>query len=166
MINKKNLIMAIVTVVIVITGIIGVSGYVINNYAGNYQKSIYENDSKIIDKSDSYSYFNQVRSNIDGTLKSKFKFTGMDTIYNLNTKDGGTISINYNANIISGKFKLVLINPDDEVTTIVEGTGKGTKKISLGNGESRLKLVGKNAKGDIKLSIDAKDDIEIEYLDN
>ncbi|MGL4731398.1 MAG: lipoprotein [Clostridium sp.] len=166
MINKKNLIMTIVTVVIVITGIIGVSGYVINNYAGNYQKSIYENDSKIIEKSDSYSYFNQVRSNIDGTLKSKFKFTGMDTIYNLNTKDGGTISINYNANIISGKFKLVLINPDDEVTTIVEGTGKGTKKISLGNGESRLKLVGKNAKGDIKLSIDAKDDIEIEYLDN
>lgn len=166
MINKKILIIAIITVLMVITGIIGVSVYVVNNYAGNYQKSIYENNSKIIDKSDSYSYFNQVRSNIDGTLKSKFKFTGMDTIYNLDTKDGGTISINYNANIVSGKFKLVLINPDDEVTTIVEGTGKGTKKISLGNGEGRLKLVGKNAKGDIELSIDTKDDIEIEYLDN
>lgn len=151
--KKKNLII----IVIVIISILG--GFIFT--IGSYQKSIYEDNSKIISKFDSSFYLNQVSNKIGGVLKSKFRFTGMDTVYKLNAKEDGTISVNYNVNITSGKFKIVLISPDNEVITILEGSGEGNKEILLTNGKSRLKLVGNNAKGNIEISINTKNNIKI-----
>lgn len=163
--NKKILTITI-TVIIVSIIIIGAVSFFISNYGGNYKKNIYGDNSKIITEYDTYSYNRQVCNNTDGKLKSKFRFTGMDTIYKLDSEDGGVASIKYNVNITSGKFKIVLINPNDEITTVIEGTGEGTKDIELSSGESRIKLVGKDAKGEIEIDIDSNDYVKTNHVSN
>ena len=159
--NKKIIIGIVVIGVLAFMIIIGVATYNGLNYAGNYQKSIYEDDSKIISESDSYSYVHRTSTTSGERLKSKFRLTGMNTIYDIYADEDTTININYNVNITDGKFKIVLIAPDDEVITILEESGEGTKEINIKSGESRVKIVGRDAKCDINISIDAKENVDI-----
>lgn len=41
------------------------------------------------------------------------------------------ITINYDSTVEKGNFKLVLINPENEIETILEGTDQSSKTIKL-----------------------------------
>jgi len=56
---------------------------------------------------------------------------------------------------------LGIIQPDDIVQTIFEGSGEDKVKVSLKKERNRIKVVGKNAKGEINFRILALDDIRV-----
>lgn len=52
----------------------------------------------------------------------------MDTIFIIDAKESGKITLNYGPKMNGGKFKKgVLISQDDKVTTIFEGNAKKKK---------------------------------------
>lgn len=127
-----------------------------------HQKA-YDDVEQIAQQGDSYSYGNRLcseQSNDKFNLKYD-GFSGTDTIWILESKEDGEITVNYDSTINNGEFKVVLAYPDKkEVENILEGTEQGKKTIKLKKGECRLKLVGKNADGDLKISLTETKNIE------
>lgn len=155
--NKKKLTITIVGILITVSAIIALINIFNNNYAGGYQKSIYDDNSKIISESDSYSYLDRIDKSTDEKLKLKFTLTGMESVYRFDVKEDEVININYDANISSGKFKVVLVSPEDEVITLLEGSSSDSKDIKINKGENIIKIVGNNAKGTVEISIKSTD---------
>lgn len=131
------------------------------------QKNIYNNNDKIVEQGDSYTYRNRV-----GTHNSSDKidlnysgFSGDDTIWILNLHKDDEITFNYDSTVNSGDFKVVLINSQKQIENILEGTEQGNKTIKLTKGECRVKIVGRNAEGQVKLSInDESKNIDISSI--
>lgn len=138
--------------------------HTIGSYGRSTEGSIYNDNSKIVLKGDSYSYVTSLGNHKGGILKKKFRFTGMHTIYKLNTTTGGRIEVNYQVDIDSGKFKIVFINAKNQIIDVLEGEGTGTKGINLEPGVSRVKLVADDAKGELRFNITTKDKINIKYV--
>lgn len=133
----------------------------------SYQKEIYDDDSKISKQGDSYSFALRSGSTNGNETEIKFiTFNGMETLFNIDSKEEGTINLDYNSEINSGLFKLVLINPDDEIINIFEGSQNGSTTVNIKNGKSRLKIVGNDAKGEIKLLIKENGNIKIYNSEN
>lgn len=159
--NKKKIILTIIGVLIMVSAIITLRNIFNNNYAGTYQKSIYDDNSKIIAESDSYSYLDRIDESTDEKLKLKFILTGMESVYKIEAKEEEVININYDANISSGKFKVVLVTPEDKVITLLEGSGSDSKEVKINKGENRIKIVGSNTKGSVEISLKTTDQAAI-----
>lgn len=128
-----------------------------------YQNSIFDDESKIAKVEDSFTYLERQGEVLWKEAKINFtSFSGTDTIFKIKTDREKDIVFNVESTIKSGDFKLVLITSDNKVINIVSGTEEGSKTISLNKGTSRIKLVGKKAKGEIKINIDADEAVEIE----
>jgi hypothetical protein len=123
--------------------------------------AVYNDDSKIASDSNSYNLINDEQSienqNYEGSIE---KFEGMDTIWTYDAMEDINLDIEYQVSVHTGKMKLVLIAPDDTLTTIVEVTPKNTMKnienttLELKKGKNRIKVVGgKNTKLDLDISI-------------
>lgn len=132
-----------------------------------WQKNIYNSNNKIVQQGDSYTYKNKT-----GTQNSSYEinlkysgFSGDDTIWILNAHKDCEITLNYNSTVNNGDFKIVLINSQKEIENILEGTAQGNQTIKLTKGECRFKIVGRNAEGEIKLSIiDENKNVDISSL--
>lgn len=164
--SKKNLIIGILSLILLCAVVIGIRTLITGSYAGNYQRSIYNDNSKIASKGDSYSFLNRVCTNEDNKTSLEFTFTGMDTIWKLETSQDTSVNIEYKSEISSGKFKVVLINPDGEVINILEQSTSGDKDVNLINGKSRIKIVGNNARGKLQLSISSNKDVKLIPVNN
>lgn len=127
----------------------------------NPMLAVYNDDSKIASDSNSYNLINDEQSienqNYEGSIE---KFEGMDTIWTYDAMEDINLDIEYQVSVHTGKMKLVLIAPDDTLTTIVEVTPKNTMKnienttLELKKGKNRIKVVGgKNTKLDLDISI-------------
>lgn len=131
----------------------------------NKQK-IYDNDKEIIKEGDTYTYFSKAGSG-DSIGKNnqfdlKFKgFNGMDTLYIIKGNGNCEVKFSYNCEIDKGEFKAVLITPKKEALNIFEGSNEGIKIMELDKGEYRLKIVGKDAKGKIQMSIEDNPNISL-----
>ena len=136
------------------------------SFVSNYQKSIFHDEKKIIKDADSYIYGIR-RGNATGKdLNIKFSsFTGMNTIFKLKSDGENDIVVDYESVVKDGQFKVVLISPDDEVIDIVNDTKEGKDTFNLKDGVSRIKLVGKKAKGEISIKIDSSEDVEIKPVE-
>ena len=133
----------------------------------SYQESIYSDESKIINEADSYSYLIRTGSTKDNISTVGFKtFNGMETIWTIDTEEEGTLTIEYNTVINQGKFKLVLIDSNNNVQTIVEQDGSGTASIELKKGKSRLKIVGVDAQGEIQATLIASMGMKIKSVNH
>ncbi len=128
------------------------------------QKNIYNNNKKIAQQGDSHTY-NRRTGNENSNDKIDWKYSGFsgdDTIWILKPKEDGEITINYDSTVNNGNFKVVLTNPKkQEIKTILEGIEEGSETIKLLKEEYRIKIVGKNAEGNIKLSINENKNVEI-----
>jgi len=132
-----------------------------------WQKNIYNNNYKIVQQGDSYTYKNKTGTqNSSDEIDLKYSgFSGDDTIWILNAHKDCEITLDYNSTVNSGDFKIVLINPEKEIENILEGTAQGNKTIKLTKGECRFKIVGRNTDGEVKLSIiDESKNIDISSL--
>lgn len=128
-----------------------------------WQKNIYNNNKKIAQQGDDYTYSRTISENSNDKIDWNYSdFSGDDTVWILNPKEDCEITINYRSAVDNGKFKVVLANPKKgEVENILEGTEEGNKTIKLSKEEYRIKIVGKNAEGEIKLSINENKNVEI-----
>lgn len=134
--------------------------------ASSYQKGLYDNNEAIADKADSYNYVSRVGSSINEESSIKFKtFNGMETLYEIKSEGSGKVIIDYTSEVEKGKFKCVLINPEDEVEVLFEDDSKGSIELDMKNGKSRIKVVGNDAGGEFSMTIKGEGDVSISKLD-
>jgi len=130
---------------------------------------IYNNNEKIAQDRDSYSYVGRNESGSKNEITVKYgKFSGSDTIWNIESEGQSEITIKYDSKVESGDFKGVLISPEKQVEDILVGTETGEKTIKLTEGKYRFKFVGNKAKGKIEISIETEEEepVKIRKVDN
>ena len=116
-------------------------------------KGIYTSDQQIIKQADSWSYGSSVGPiTAEGTTLSYKDFSGMDTFWRLEVSENSTLTIDYSSVVNGGQFKLVLITPDNTVSTVFE-QGQDSKTLNLPAGKSRIKIVGLKASGELNVSL-------------
>ena len=127
----------------------------------NPMLAVYDNNAKIASNTNTYnlSNYEQVQSDLHFTA-SVGKMEGMDTIWVLDAEEDMTVDITYQLSVFSGKMKLVLIDPEKEVSVIVEcdsemeETVQGTLDVKKGN--NRIKIVAaENTQFDIDMTLSA-----------
>ncbi|KOA18849.1 hypothetical protein CLHOM_27880 [Clostridium homopropionicum DSM 5847] len=118
------------------------------------KKNIYSNNDIIAQEADSFSFGTRSDTgNSKDEVNIKYSgFYGADTIWIIEAEENQEIILKYNSNVKSGDFKLVLINPKKEIENILVGTQQGDKTIKLTKGKYVIKIVGRNAKGEINIT--------------
>ena len=67
---------------------------------------------------------------MDTSLKREFQgFNGKDTIWMLDVQEDASISLDLSTNLSSGKFKVLLVSEENEITTLLEGDGTQMKSL-------------------------------------
>lgn len=124
---------------------------------GSDKGELYDSDIEIAKTGDSYTFVgrigNQNKNQIDFSFK---KFSGLQTQWLIEAKDNSEIKLHYDTEIEKGEFKIVFVTPKQEVTNIAQNTSKGSYKVKTSKGKYRIKIVGRNAKGKIKMDLDTK----------
>ena len=127
----------------------------------NPMLAVYDDNAKIAGDTNTYnlSNYEQVQSDLHSTA-SVGKMEGMDTIWVLDAEEDMTVDIKYQLSVFSGKMKLVLIDPEKEVSVIVEcdsemeETVQSTLDVKKGN--NRIKIVAaENTQFDIDMTLSA-----------
>lgn len=129
--------------------------------ASKEMETVYDNASKIASGSNTYNLINDVQKiegqNYKGSIE---KFEGMDTIWTCDVPEDESVELAYLISVSSGKMKLVLITPDNSLTTIIEITPESrqedfqTYMLHLKKGENIIKVVSEeDTKIDMELSI-------------
>lgn len=124
--------------------------------------NLYDNDKKLAADFNTYNLVN-ARYNIEeqriyGTFDT---FEGMINLWEYEVSEEQELTVDYTLHVTEGKVKLVLITPDDTVTTLVERTAEseseeaeGTCTITVKAGNNRIKIVGdKGSSVEFDLSI-------------
>lgn len=133
----------------------------------DYQKGIYDDSKEIVKQHDSFTFKVRIGNSMNNEASIKFStFNGMETLWSINAKNNGSITLDYDAEIDKGDFKLVLITPDNEIVKIFEGSEEGEKRIDLIEGESRIKIVGKESKGKLTIYIKEEENVKIREVDS
>lgn len=107
---------------------------------------VYNDDSKIVSDSNSYSGTNISQVTTDHRLKAKVgKMTGMNTIWEYDAFGEDDLNADYGLLVKKGKVKMVFISPEDEIEIIAEltepGETGGVKSLPIKDGENRIKIV-------------------------
>ena len=142
--------------------ILFVIGIIINCGVFVSKNNIYNNNEKIVKEDYSYNYTNSIGESSNDKMDMKYSgFYGTDTIWIIEAKEESEITFNCDSTVNSGDFKAVLINSKGEIENISEGADHGYKTIKLAKGKYKFKLVGRNAEGQVKISINKNNNIEI-----
>lgn len=145
--RKLSIIIAVMVSILVMTMLTGCN-------PSEYQKSIYGQNSFIAKQGDSYTYKNNIGKTTKDELDRTFeRFYGMETIWTIDANEEDTLNVEFDSKVENGEFKIVFIDAENKVSKIFEGSNKGTAEIRIQKGKSRIKVVGKDAKGEIKLRI-------------
>lgn len=133
-----------------------------NDINDNEGENLYNDNEKIVQDYDNFNYSFRNSKGEKSKFEMSFKvFSGTDTLMKINANDGEKLNLNYNIKLKKGNFKLVLISPDNELNIISEGDGDGTYESILKDGEYRIKAVGNNAKGSIKIKADTNAKVKV-----
>lgn len=159
-INKVKNVMIIITLIWGITAC-----------ASNPMVDIYDDESKIADHSNSYNLINCEQRIEEQNYKCSIeKFEGMDTVWTYDAAEDVSAELSYFVSVYNGKMKLVLIAPDNSLTTIAEITPETKLEdslndtINLKKGKNKIKVVAeKDTKLDIELSIPMGEFEELGY---
>ncbi len=115
----------------------------------NPGERFYDNEKGIAGQTNSYNLTNYSGSQDENTVSgSAEKMEGMDTIWNYTSPDNTEVNLSWKLSVSSGKAKLVLIDPDGNLSTLVEceasagGEQNGSGTFEIKKGENRVKLVG------------------------
>lgn len=159
--KRKYFIISILCTIMIFTGCSGVS---------SKQKNIYTNNEQIAEEADTHTYFTRTGSRDSAEkinqIELEFsKFYGTDTLWNIKSSGQHGLEISYNSQITNGKFKAVLITEKEEVLILFEGTDKENIVMDIKPGRYRLKIVGQDAKGKIKITIEENANIELKKMD-
>lgn len=142
--------------IIAAAAFIAIIGLYVLQIKGNVpQQGMYDSNRRLADESDSYTFRECITQNPDHkSLDLDFKgFTGSYTVWLVQASQPGQIRLKYDANVASGRFKIIMLSPEREVVTIVESPRQGSRPLQLQQGEYRIKIVGDQAEGSIKASL-------------
>lgn len=150
--SKKRIVLIVMTIMI------------INLFIGcgnNTMNQIYNDNSKIADKADTFA-LDESKEIIElGSYKGKLKLSGSGTIWRYESSEDLNLQVPYTLSVKSEKAKIVLISPDNMVVTLIENTdqatieGTTTLTVPIKKGTNRIKIVGyKKSDVDIELHID------------
>lgn len=133
-----------------------------NTNTNSDKEKMYNNNDKIVQEDNNYTYVTSESTIKNNEIQMKYSsFSGIDTICSLKAKEDTEVTFNYDSTVNNGKFKVVLINPKNEVETILEGTEQRSKTIKLTKGKYRFRNVGVNADGKIRISISSNSGVKI-----
>ncbi|MEG0550671.1 MAG: hypothetical protein RR554_05895 [Vagococcus sp.] len=85
-------------------------------------------------------------------LDAKVKFSGIDTLWELDCQKNDELVIAYKTENKTGKFKVLLVKPDQEMELIVENTETGTSTLEIPKGKNYIRIVGSQSEADIEMS--------------
>lgn len=139
---------------------LAVSFVVVLSACGN---SSYNDRSLILSNEDSYTYQKCVDTgSTDTSLKREFQgFNGKDTIWMLDATDDASISLELSATLSSGKFKVLLVSEDNDITTLLEGDDTQEASVDLANGTARIILIGDHANGSCEITLSEINNVSV-----
>lgn len=125
--------------------------------------SSYNDRSLILSDEDSYSYQKCVDTgSTETSLKRDYQgFNGKDTIWMLDAAEDASISLDLSANLSSGKFKVLLVSEDNDITTLLEGDDTQNTSVDLDNGTARIILVGDHASGSCEITLSEINNVRV-----
>ncbi len=128
--------------------------------SSDFMTSIYNDDSRIVEESDSYNRVRYVQNIRNNKCKiSAGKMEGMSTLWSCRASRDMEADIIYKIQVEKGKVKLVLIAPDDTLTTVTEVTSDTSEEhseavLELKEGMNRIKIVaGEDTKFKMEMSV-------------
>lgn len=128
----------------------------------NEKAKLYNDNEAIVESYDSFNYLFRNSEGKNSEFKMNFKtFSGTDTIMEINSDGKEELTLTYNTKVNRGKLKLVFINPNNEFEIIIEGEGNGDYTTTLESGKYRVKAVGKDAKGSLKIKADTDANVRV-----
>lgn len=117
--------------------------------SNEFARREYDADEKIAQAGDRYAKQLSVFNPIDGGYSlTASKFDGRETLWTESVEEDQDIEIDVSFQLTNGKAKLVHVDSDGNVTTVIEclpetsTDGFVTKTVSLKSGKNRLKIVG------------------------
>ena len=117
--------------------------------SNKFAEKEYDSVEKIIESEDRYATESSVLNPIDeGYSLVVSKFDGRKTLWTDNLAESQSVEIRFSFVLTEGQAKIVHIDADGNVTTIIECTPETstdeyiTKTVCMSNGENRLKIVG------------------------
>lgn len=131
--------------------------------AGNNKNAIYDDEKKLADQGDSFSVDSVSQTVQDRAYTATVTMTGANTVWRYQTEEESQIELSCLLSATHGKAKLVLIQPDGTLYTLVESTAASddiplNTTLVLPKGESRLKLVAADdAQIELRLFLDVGD---------
>lgn len=145
--NRKKYIVALMVLFILLVGC--------------SKNSIYEDNEEILSIQNNFNLDVKNQSIENQHLKGLIEKTeGIDTIWVYESNEDKVLDITYLLDVESGKVKLVLIDPDDSITNIIETsdksevTGYATSTLQIKKGINRIKIVvGKNTSAKFDITI-------------
>ena len=117
--------------------------------SNKFAENEYDSAEKIIESEDRYAKESSVFNSIDGGYSLVVsKFDGRQTLWTDTLEESQSVEIELSFALTEGQAKIVHIDADGNVTTLIECTpetstdGYVTKTISMPSGQNRLKIVG------------------------
>ena len=117
--------------------------------SNEFAQQEYDSAEKIAESGDRYAKSVSVMTwNDRGLSFSAGSFDGRETMWSEIVTDEGTVGISVSLSLEEGMAKLVYIDPDDNITELIESTyGRDiSRTITMPVGENRIKLVGYGCK--------------------
>lgn len=131
--------------------------------SNGFAKNEYDSNEKISKMEDRYSKEKSVFNPIDGGYSlTAYKFDGRETLWKDKVEEPKDVEISFSFSISKGQAKIVHIDDDGTVITVIEflpdtlEDGFVTKTVSLSSGYNRLKIVGYDCE-DLELKMIFKD---------
>jgi len=123
--------------------------------AGSDKQKIFDDEAGITQDGDTYTFVNRTGStNSDEDVALAYTgFSGVQTIWIIEVSAASEVDFEFNSTVDDGDFKVVLVTPDKEIVTLLTGTQQGTATQELTQGKYAVKLLGRNADGQINLSL-------------
>lgn len=127
--------------------------------SNQFAEQEYDSDEKIVQNTDHYTKKDSVANYVNGEYSlTVSQFDGRETLWKETIKENKDIEIDVDFSLSKGQAKIVYIDNEDHVTTLIECTpetptdGFVTKTLPLKSGKNRLKIVGYDCE-DIDLKI-------------
>lgn len=122
---------------------------IMTSCSNEFAKREYDSNEKISQIADHYAKEVSVFKSIEGGYSlTVSKFNGRETLWEETVEENQDMKIDFSFTLTKGKAKIVYIDDEDNVTTVIECTpetstdGFVTKTVSLKSGKNRLKIVG------------------------
>ena len=157
---KKAITILVVSLCLIMTGC-----------SNEFAEMEYDSVDKISKSEDRYAKGSSIFNTIDGGYELTLsKFDGRETLWSDTLDENGDIEVDFSFRLSNGQAKVVHIDDDGNVATIIEclpetsTDGFVTKRISLKSGLNRLKIVGYDCE-DVELKMLFKEGKNGEYTD-